>query len=68
MAWRQIGWLDIDLHHVIQWIENRSDIEMTAIGIGHDVTRYYRRAMTIKDADELAAALVEQLADLFEEG
>jgi len=59
--------LDIDLHHVIQWIEKRSNIQLTAIGIGHDVTRYYRRAMTIKDADELAAALVDQLADLFEE-
>ena len=59
--------LEIDLHHVIHWIEERSDVELTAIGIGHDVTRYYRRAMTIKDADELAAALVEQLADLFEE-
>ncbi len=59
--------LELDLRHVIHWIERRSDVELTAIGIGHDVTRYYKRAMTIKDADELANALVSQLAGLFED-
>lgn len=59
--------LEADLRHVIHWIERTSDIELTAIGIGHDVTRYYKKAMTISDADELAKALISQLADLFEE-
>lgn len=59
--------LEIDLRNVIQWIETRSDIELAAIGIGHDVTRYYQNAMTIADADGLAQALTTQLADLFEE-
>jgi cobaltochelatase CobT len=48
--------LEQDLRNVIHWIENASNIELTAIGIGHDVTRYYRRAITIADADELARA------------
>ena len=52
---------------VIEEIETRSNIEMLAIGIGHDVTRYYRRAVTIVDAEELAGAMTEQLAALFEE-
>lgn len=60
--------LEADLRHVIAWIEERSDIELTAIGIGHDVTRYYKNSITIPDADELASALVEQLGDLFGEG
>ncbi|MEM7679844.1 MAG: cobaltochelatase subunit CobT [Pseudomonadota bacterium] len=59
--------LDLDLLNVIHWIENSRDVELTAIGIGHDVTRYYQRALTIADADELATALIGQLADLFDE-
>jgi cobaltochelatase CobT len=59
--------LDLDLRNVIAWIERATNIELTAIGIGHDVTRYYKRALTIADADQLAGALVDQLADLFEE-
>lgn len=59
--------LEDDLRHVIGWLERRSGIELTAIGIGHDVTRYYKRAITITDADKLAEALMNQLADLFEE-
>lgn len=58
--------LELDLRNVIAWIENRKDIELSAIGIGHDVTRYYKNSMTITDADELAAALIGQLAGLFE--
>ena len=57
--------LEQDLRHVIGWIENLRDVELTAIGIGHDVTRYYSRAMTISDADELANALVSRLETLF---
>ncbi|MCB1531467.1 MAG: cobaltochelatase subunit CobT [Alphaproteobacteria bacterium] len=59
--------LEGDLRNVIKWIESRRDVEIAAIGIGHDVTRYYKRALTIADADELAGALVEELEDLFEE-
>ena len=51
---------------MIEWIERRSTVELIAIGIGHDVTRYYSRAVTIMDADQLAGAMVEQLAQLFE--
>jgi cobaltochelatase CobT len=51
---------------VIDWIETGSSVELIAIGIGHDVTRYYRRAVTIMDADQLAGAMVEQLAQLFD--
>ena len=60
--------LESDLRTVIHWIEGKSDIELTAIGIGHDVTRYYKRAIKITDADELAKALVDQLETLFDEG
>ncbi len=59
--------LEDDLRHVIHWIENTSKVQLTAIGIGHDVTRYYKRAMTIANADELAKALIGQLAGLFDE-
>src|SRR6476661_1389978 len=54
------------LRQVIEWIEKRSTVELIAIGIGHDVTRYYNRAVTIMDADQLAGAMVDQLALLFE--
>jgi cobaltochelatase CobT len=58
--------LEMDLRHVIDWIEGLQQVELTAIGIGHDVTKYYERAMTIQDADELANALVSRLEKLFE--
>ena len=48
-------------------IESRSPVELIAIGIGHDVTRYYRRAVTIVDAEELGGAMTEKLAELFDE-
>ncbi len=57
--------LEHDLRQVINWIESRSVVELAAIGIGHDVTRYYDRAMTIADADELAEALTSNLEELF---
>ncbi|MEA3033391.1 MAG: cobaltochelatase CobT, partial [Sphingomonadales bacterium] len=59
-------YLERHLRQVIGWIEARSPVELVAIGIGHDVTRYYSRAVTIMDADQLAGAMVEQLAQLFE--
>ena len=61
------NYLDRHLRQVIQWIEARSPIELIAIGIGHDVTRYYRRAVTIVDAEQLGGALMEQLSELFDE-
>ena len=47
-------------------VERRKAVELIAIGIGHDVTRYYQRAVTITDAEQLAGAMTEQLASLFE--
>ena len=60
------SYLERHLRQVIDWIEKRSTVELLAIGIGHDVTRYYTRAVTIMDADQLAGAMVEQLAQLFD--
>lgn len=57
--------LEKDLRQVIAWIEGLGQVELTAIGIGHDVTRYYSRAVTLTDADELAGALVERIERLF---
>ena len=59
-------YLERHLRQVIEWIERRSPVELIAIGIGHDVTRYYEKAVTIMDADQLAGAMIEQLAGLFE--
>ena len=59
------SYLEQHLRQVITWIENRSPVELIAIGIGHDVTRYYRRAVTLTDAEDLGGAIVDQLADLF---
>lgn len=61
------NYLEKHLRAVIEEIETRSPVELIAIGIGHDVTRYYRRAVTIVDAEELAGAMTEQLASLFDE-
>jgi len=59
-------YLERHLRQVIGWIETKSSVELSAIGIGHDVTRYYSRAVTIMDAEQLGGALIEQLATLFE--
>ncbi len=59
-------YLERHLRQVIGWIEQRSPVELVAIGIGHDVTRYYDRAVTIMDAEQLGGAMIEQLARLFE--
>jgi cobaltochelatase CobT len=61
------NYLERHLRHVIEEIETRSPVELIAIGIGHDVTRYYRRAVTIVDAEELGGAMTEKLAELFDE-
>jgi len=61
------NYLERHLRAVIHWIETRSPVELIAIGIGHDVTRYYRRAVTITDAEQLGGVMIEKLAELFDE-
>lgn len=61
------GYLEAHLRGVIDWIENQSPVQLVAIGIGHDVTRYYKRAVTIMDVEQLGGTMIEQLAGLFEE-
>lgn len=60
-------YLDKHLRQVIAQIEDRSPVELLAIGIGHDVTRWYRKALTIVDVEQLAGAMTEKLAELFEQ-
>ena len=59
------NYLERHLREVIEWIETRSDVELLAIGIGHDVTRYYRRAVTISDPEQLGGVMLSQLSSLF---
>ena len=61
------NYLEAHLRQVIEEIETRSPIQLVAVGIGHDVTRYYRRAVTLLDAEELGGALTDELAALFDE-
>jgi cobaltochelatase CobT len=61
------NYLERHLRWIIEDIEQRSPVELIAIGIGHDVTRYYRRAVTIVDAEELGGAMTEKLAELFDQ-
>ncbi len=61
------AYLERHLREVIHYIEARSPVELLAIGIGHDVTRYYRRALTIVDVDQLGGAIIDKLAELFDE-
>jgi cobaltochelatase CobT len=61
------SYLEMHLRQVIEEIETRSPVELIAIGIGHDVTRYYRRAVTITDPAELAGAMTDKLCELFAE-
>jgi len=61
------GYLEQHLRRVIDWIERQSPVQLVAIGIGHDVTRYYRRAVTIMDVEQLGGTMIEQLAGLFED-
>jgi cobaltochelatase CobT len=62
------NYLEKHLREVIAEIERLGEVELTAIGIGHDVTRYYRRAVTIVDAEQLGGVMLEKLAELFDEG
>ena len=61
------NYLETHLRDVIQMIQTRSPVQLMAIGIGHDVTRYYERAVTLTDADQLGGTVMAQLADLFDE-
>ena len=61
------SYLDNHLKQVISEIENRTELELIAIGIGHDVTKYYKKAVTIHRAEELGNVMLEQLTDLFQE-
>jgi cobaltochelatase CobT len=61
------NYLERHLRQAIDLIENRSPVELIAIGIGHDVTRYYKRAVTIVDAEQLGGAMMDKLAELFDE-
>ena len=63
----QGNYLEEHLRRVIGWIETKTPIQLLAIGIGHDVTRYYQRALTLVDAEELGGAITEKLAELFAE-
>ncbi|MHA6268000.1 cobaltochelatase subunit CobT [Aliiroseovarius sp. CAU 1755] len=60
------NYLEKHLRDVIEMVEKRKQVELLAIGIGHDVTRYYDRAVTITDVEQLAGAMTEQLASLFD--
>ena len=61
------NYLEQHLKYAIDQIENHSDVELVAVGIGHDVTHHYRRAVTITDAEQLGDAMTNQLVDLFDE-
>lgn len=60
------GYLESHLRKVIEWIEKQSPVQLAAIGIGHDVTRYYKKSVTIMDVEQLGGTIIEQLAGLFE--
>ncbi|RMD94780.1 MAG: cobaltochelatase subunit CobT, partial [Alphaproteobacteria bacterium] len=60
------NYLEKHLRDVIAMIERKKLVELIAIGIGHDVTRYYKHAVTITDVEQLAGAMTEQLATLFD--
>ena len=61
------NYLEANLKHVVKWIENKNNIELLAIGIGHDVTRYYNQAIKITDVQDLGDVMINQLTDLFVE-
>ncbi len=60
-------YLETNLKNVVKWIEKNSQIELLAIGIGHDVTRYYSKALKIADVQDLGDAMINQLTELFSE-
>ena len=60
-------YLETNLKNVVKWIENNSSVELLAIGIGHDVTRYYKRAVKITDVQDLGDVMINELTELFSE-
>ena len=60
-------YLETNLKNVVKWIENKTNIELLAIGIGHDVTRYYNQAIKITDVQDLGDVMINQLTNLFAE-
>ena len=58
-------YLETNLKNVVKWIENKSNVELLAVGIGHDVTRYYEHAVKITDVQDLGDVMINQLTDLF---
>ncbi len=60
-------YLETNLRNTVKWVENKSNVELLAIGIGHDVTRYYNQAVKITDVQDLGDVMINQLTDLFEE-
>ena len=60
-------YLETNLKKTVKWIENKSNVELLAIGIGHDVTRYYSKAVKITDVQDLGDVMINQLTDLFVE-
>jgi len=60
--------LENNLKQTVKWIEKNSSVELLAIGIGHDVTRYYDKAIKIADVQDLGDVMINQLTDLFSEG
>ncbi len=60
-------YLESNLKNIVRWIETRTNIELLAIGIGHDVTRYYNQAVKITDVQDLGDVMINQLTDLFVE-
>ena len=60
-------YLEKHLKQTVKWIEDNSNVEILAVGIGHDVTRYYKKAIKIADAQELGDVMINQLTKLFSE-
>ena len=60
-------YLETNLKRTVKWIESKSDVELLAIGIGHDVTRYYNKAVKITDVQDLGEVMINQLTNLFVE-
>ena len=58
--------LEKHLKRIVKFIENKKDVEILAIGIGHDVSRYYKKAIKISDVQELGDVMIDQLSGLFE--
>ena len=67
LSTNQSDYLENDLKNTVNSIEQLSPVELLAIGIGHDVTRYYKRAVKITDVQDLGDAMINQLGDLFSE-